>query len=504
MYRPNDVIYHRHDGGAEEENASATVFPGGFRCWVCRKSYGVPRTSAREEPYDFEEVVVEENDAQRKLPKLDWRRWMQRKFFVLHSPMGTGKTEQLMYLVDRAIGKEWSLLVPSFRRMLATQQAHRFAVECYLKLPPEVLKNEPPNHLVICVNSLDLIGERSYDIVILDEVGLIRRHFLSSTCQKVLSKVYDRFCRFIREAKFVAMCQDGVSREDVQFVTDICGVDADDRARVGSYSFNCPIEIHPIQYTTKWEDAVLTTRRCYSDGFQEGSDGHQRPFMVFCSSVIFAEFMLQLLKTDAEAIGADPARVKGIWAAVKDVIGFNQRFSEDPNSTAHEADVVICTSVIGAGFSIDQHFVAFHAYLFTGILNHTEELQFIRRLRFFLSGIPDAAVRQSYLFVQEGQGSNLEFYRVLEDFAAVRKMMIQSQADLTGSRHFVYKSLERVSCCSEVLFWKWGDAEWLLFWKCGDAEWLLFGKCGGKLCLHLRPAGMLTYWFSSDPGPSSR
>jgi hypothetical protein len=158
MYRPNDVIFHSHDGIDMEQNASATVFAGGFRCWVCNKSYGVPRSKSMEESFDFEDTLVETENPHMRLPNIDWISQQTQKFCVISAPMGSGKTEQLVHLVDMLVeNQHQSILRIIFRRMLAQQQANRLACYCYLFVNLLTLKNNLPDQLVCGVNSLDLI-----------------------------------------------------------------------------------------------------------------------------------------------------------------------------------------------------------------------------------------------------------------------------------------------------------------------------------------------------------
>jgi hypothetical protein len=56
---------------------------------------------------------------------------------------------------------------------------------------------------------------------------------------------------------------------------------------------------------------------------------------------------------------------------------FDKNFGMEPDIWGPKADVIICTSVIGAGFSIETHFTHFFAY-FHNILTHVEERQFLQ------------------------------------------------------------------------------------------------------------------------------
>jgi hypothetical protein len=49
---------------------------------------------------------------------------------------------------------------------------------------------------------------------------------------------------------------------------------------------------------------------------------------------------------------------------VQELEGLHERFWEEPNIYFAQYDVLVCTTVIGAGFSIDSQFVCLHAFFF--------------------------------------------------------------------------------------------------------------------------------------------
>ena len=230
---------------------------------------------------------------------------------------------------------------------------------------------------------------------------------MSSTCTKMLDRIYESFQFFIRDASMVVMCQDGVSVNDVQFYTEIVGVQALDRESVACYNFKKPLVVHPIYYTQDRFDATRNLFHCYRNVFaQDDATGNWscvRPFMVFCSQVNYAEFLVEQLREIAKALpGAMLDRVKGIWASIKSSDHFCKEFGDNANNAVLQTDVIVCTSVVGASFSIARHFHGFHAFLFTNILDFMEEQQFIRRLRFAIEDLPTDAVCDLYLFVEKG------------------------------------------------------------------------------------------------------
>jgi hypothetical protein len=76
----------------------------------------------------------------------------------------------------------------------------------------------------------------------------------------------------------------------------------------------------------------------------------------------------------------------------------------EPNKYAHEANVLVCTSIISAGFSINTHFIKFIAFFSNNILCHLEVEQLICCVRFELIDRMVPTCRQSYVYVQKGPG----------------------------------------------------------------------------------------------------
>jgi hypothetical protein len=286
-----------------------------------------------------------------------------------------------------------------------------------------------PDRLCICANSLYKLREDAvYDLIIFDECGLIRRHLLNPTVRH-LERVYNRHRNLVRRAKNVLLMQDGVSAEDVQFYTEESGITAGDRTYIAASKFIKPNHMHPIEATDDQWKALANLVECYELSFDDRGRC-QRPFMVFCSSQTFADFLVELLKetgADLKRKGRGDLkidRVRGIWAQCKDLKGWHRQFREEPNVYAAQCDVLVCTTVIGAGFSIDNHFHCFHAFFLTGVLTFEEERQFLSRLRLRLE-VPLAIEtdRQSYLYIQKGWGDPHDFGVVYRTNESLRKIL---------------------------------------------------------------------------------
>ena len=296
-----NAFFHVHYG-QEECTPSAKVFNGGFHCFGCAKTFACVRTPAKEPTFPFySEDINQSTNYYALMLTIDWEVKMAWKFCVIHAPMGAGKTHQLSRLVNQCVDQGLRVCLLSFRVMLVKQQAKRLGLKCYLNLFNDELE-DAPDYLVVSINSLWKVGyAQNYDVVLFDEAGFIRRHFLSITCLQKLTRIYDRFVNLVKDAKFVVMVQDGISPEDVRFYMEICGISPTNREQVAGVSFEKPVHIHPITYTTDvWNavhNLVEALRNAYND---EGTC--IRPFMVFCNQVNFCEFLVKLLMATAKDI----------------------------------------------------------------------------------------------------------------------------------------------------------------------------------------------------------
>ena len=439
------------------------------------------------EKYDWMEVLK---------PLLSKADGLGPQFYIIDAPCETGKTHEMKLLCEATQELAGRYMFVVHRRSLADLM--HGLVDClhYQHFSREEFwdnaaaeNGQLKGHFVSCYNSLNRFGYKGKpDVVILDEVGALRRHIINKTTRSCLADAHSRFVRLIKEARLVVLLQHKVSLEDARFITSLADVDPQDRRRVVPLLVEKPTPMHPLRTTSRhavaikkmidkyvqsfnavdddsgtngtdgaglffgrdassnnshafssvtWSGESMTgtrSERCgrpedvapqtntngdvdmigrayqmnpsgaWSEPMVESYRKCERPFVVFSTRKSSASYFAKLLKAKAVEIGADPNRIKLITASLKVVDEWNQSFFESPNERAFDCDVLIATSVIGSGISLDTHFGSFVAFLYCGVLTVDDDWQLIRRCR-MAAVLRNAQVdRTSILYIEDGSG----------------------------------------------------------------------------------------------------
>ena len=513
-------------GRRDEKSASATFHRGGYGlsytcfCTHCRGAtyYSTPpehrlECMERRFPYTDDETV-RSDDANAKFrkfdsgqayvneghekgrdvlmdrcsdaikQKLDWETIVRNalsgaddkspQFHVIDAPCESGKTFEMQQLVENVVCQDGRYVYVVHRRSLAddiySSSRREDALAHYKHCDGAFLRdNEDMDgkltaNFVIVYNSLYKFGNGRADVVILDEIGALRRHIVGKTTRPVLPAAQKRFVRLIREAKVVVMLQHLISLEDVQMITSFANVDPTDRTYVNALQVVKPHEMHPLTVTYRHSLAMQLLLKKYCASFEaphcvvreaeeeeveydeeeeeesvgrdiwfgapdevstltpatimsssgeikttESSHGNKKkrcysPFIVFCTQKKASLYIVERLKKKAIEIGADAERIKLVTSSMKDKDPWNLLFFESPNERAGDCDVLVATSVIGVGISLNNHFGSFVGFLYNGILTVDEEWQFIHRCRFGAKLSRFYQCRDSFLWIEKGHG----------------------------------------------------------------------------------------------------
>jgi hypothetical protein len=93
-------------------------------------------------------------------------------------------------------------------------------------ISPDELRQSPVM-LTLVVNSPLMLGPGYYKYIAIDEAGYVRRHFLSSMMNSTLPAIFHHFIELIRSAEHIILLQHALTREDVQFYTEIDSIECE-------------------------------------------------------------------------------------------------------------------------------------------------------------------------------------------------------------------------------------------------------------------------------------
>jgi nucleoside-triphosphatase THEP1/uncharacterized CHY-type Zn-finger protein len=202
----------------------------GIHCSKCQTTYF---TSANTPLYDFDyglsvldrlhntdSVITEKDEVfgdtkhiknyifkynQPYLPNKD----VDAPIVFVKSPKGTGKTEWLKSIVEKAKKKNQSVLLIGHRRSLITSVSHRLGLISYINFSEnnkagnaveKISYVKPTKHYAICADSLYKLltpSENKYDVIVIDEVEQVFTHLTASTIKGIRNETYQIFKHYV-------------------------------------------------------------------------------------------------------------------------------------------------------------------------------------------------------------------------------------------------------------------------------------------------------------------
>ncbi|KAK9388137.1 hypothetical protein V1515DRAFT_635337 [Lipomyces mesembrius] len=176
-----------------------------------------------------------------------------------------------------------------------------------------------------------------------------------------------------------------IPETSIAFYMDCVGLTAGDPSIV-KRKVNSPVVLHPMHVLTSQNGCrtlMAHLLSCYVEWFNTAEKRIDMPIVVFTTRASHAALLISMLRKEAKDRFGDETmgRIKGVWAGVQDN-DWVKEFLVFTNSKVEEVDVLITTSVLHAGHSLDRHFKISFDFLFEEVLSFREELQFTSRLRY--------------------------------------------------------------------------------------------------------------------------
>lgn len=130
-----------------------------------------------------------------------------KNIIFVKSPKGTGKTQWLKeYLRPGSIPKYTSVLQVGHRQSLERSLAKELILRCYLD------DKKPHWRYAVTVDSLELL-DSTYDVLVIDEVEQVLRHLCGETIKEKRGAIFSIFVNLIRKAKQVICCDADLTGE---------------------------------------------------------------------------------------------------------------------------------------------------------------------------------------------------------------------------------------------------------------------------------------------------
>lgn len=256
------------------------------------------------------------------------------KVLFVKSPKGTGKTQ---WLVDylKSLPRAWRTLQLGHRRSLERMLARALSLDCYLDV------RSPTDRYAVSMDSLDLIQEHHYyDVLVVDEIEQVLRHFLADTTERKRNLIFKILVRLLRHAKQVICLDADMTGElTIDLVAKLMG-DFDEhatRAVINEWKTYRTIELYEDRdhLIAEMIVAIEAGERVY----------------VPVGKKDLAKKLTSLLQFVLDKNG-QPVKVLSLNGDTNDERN-HKAFFEDPNGESKKYQVLIATSTLSTGVSID-------------------------------------------------------------------------------------------------------------------------------------------------------
>lgn len=286
----------------------------------------------------------------------------EAKFLFVKSPKGTGKTKWLVNYI-RSLPDTWRAVQIGHRRSLERMLAHALDFVCYLD------ERAPTDRYAVSMDSLDFIQEsHHYDVVVIDEVEQVLRHFLSDTTERKRNLIFKILLRLLREAKQV-ICLDADMTADLtlELIFKLFGDhDARSISIINEWKTDRSIKVYQDRdhLVAELVTAVEAGQRIY----------------VPVGKKSLAKKLASLLRFVHDKDG-EPVKVLSLNGDTNDERK-HKAFFDDPNGESKKYQVLIATSTLSTGVSIDvSWFDAVYGLFDVGVYTYQDCDQAISRVR---------------------------------------------------------------------------------------------------------------------------
>lgn len=232
--------------------------------------------------------------------------------------------------------------------------------------------------VTVCLNSISCLPDfaigNAYEVVILDEIGLFQRNFVSDVTMRCLLAVWEKIVNIINFAYNMVMAQEGITENDIAFVMNMCGVSSQDRARVRALCFKKPLLLHPNQFTNGQNTTLFHLMKEFKKRICVKVPD---PFVLHVLSIGTAEALTHYFQ---KLCPKKENRIERAWGALKTTDAWQNRFMADTDKYAKDCNILVTTSILVTRVSLTSHFGGFIALFHNQFFTHRAKQQFSRHV----------------------------------------------------------------------------------------------------------------------------
>ena len=285
----------------------------------------------------------------------------------IKAPKGNGKTEFYHKFVSK-LPESSRVAALVHRRSLARALSSRLELACYLD------EDKQPDKFVISIDSLirfDIERDRPYDVLLIDESEQVFRHLMGDTTEGSRGHIFRVLCWLIRNAKMIVCADADITGELTCYVVEkLRGSSKHENDNVVSIVNEWPSHRRIEVYQNKYHIVA----ELLSDIF----DGKRVYVPVAKKSL--ADELCALLNEIVDLDG-NPIKTLVLTGDTSDE-ETSQQFFRNPNEEVPKYQVLIATSTLSTGVSIDvQWFDTVYGIFDHGVYTFQDCDQAISRVR---------------------------------------------------------------------------------------------------------------------------
>ena len=309
----------------------------------------------------YDEMVVDSRYLALDVPTDD-RRLHEANIIMVKAPKGTGKTQWLAKYL-KSIPRQRSKLQVSHRQSLATVLSNELGLRCYLD------DKEPHWRYSVSLDSIELVAQCPYDILVIDESEQVFRHFIGETTEANREAIFNVLVKLAWSARQI-ICL------DADMTSELTGYVMSKLRR--NFESDRVVSIVNEWKTDRAIEIYEDKNHLIAELITEIVDGKRVYIPV--SELGLANKLKSLL---AELVTKDGKKIDVLMLTGEtNSEDRHKAFFQNPNEEAKKYQVLIATSTLSTGVSIDvDWFEAVYGIFSGNIYTYQDCDQAISRVR---------------------------------------------------------------------------------------------------------------------------